>query len=241
MTADSMDLDPTQVKEMLGPPDALAEDVRRILDNDVERHVAAKILPVLAGAANAQAEANMAKKMVVWQQQFQEASEKAISAELEKIREANKPPDPAELSKLLNQEYVEFTLKVRGRGPSPVDKDFVIRELVQATEIRLVKLIQTALLPRIKELSSLDWQTGTTADKLQQFLNALPDSLELLHSVCKIILDPYEEDVVITEEWVSRNLSFTRIVFILDAQILANRYRDFLSLASRLLPSGMIG
>ena len=57
--------------------------------------------------------------------------------------------------------------------------------------------------------------------------------LDVMIGVCAICLNPFDEDEEITEDWVRKNLSATRIVKIVTAQVEANKMRDFFSLLFR--------
>ena len=146
------------------------------------------------------------------------------------------PPSQDDIQQLLNQEYAEFQVKVRERGDS-IEQDFVIRELPLEAELRLVKAVKKTLGARVKEISSIEWANTTTAlQKIVRIMEMVPGAVDTLADCTAVCLDPFSENDKITGEWVKRNINATKMAGILAAQHEASRYRDFLSLAYRLMP-----
>jgi hypothetical protein len=202
-----------------------------------EATVAAKLLPALADKANKAAEAKKAKELEELIKTLSAENIKLRDIELEKLRAANKPPNPQELEKLLSQEYLEFTLRIPTEdGVS----DFVIRELPQAAETRLFNTIKKKLVPALSALSSIEWNSSmTTASKLEKVIDATPLALDTMSELVSVCLNPFGKSSTINAVWVQNNLSSVRQLSVLEAQVAANRFRDFFSALSRFTPGLM--
>jgi hypothetical protein len=202
-----------------------------------ERAIVAKVLPKLTAKITAQAEANKHRELEkLWNQQVEE-NKKALTEKIEEIRKAMTPPSPDELQALLNQEYVEYTLRLKA---GPTTKDFVIRELSIEVETKILKIVQKTLGERLTEIGQIDWASGMTMlEKLERVMSMVPGALITVSDCCAICLDPYGDDKEITGEWVRKNIGAQRLLAILHAQISVSRYRDFLSLSSRFFPGMM--
>ena len=226
----------------LPTPEAVAEALAPDVDQDLaqltpeEARLVSRILPALEARARIAAEAQKGKELAQIVEELKRDNQALIEAELAKIRKAAEPPKPEELQKLLSQEYQEYTVQVRERANKYQPRDFIIRELPQATELKFVRLIQKSLVPRLKEFQTVEWTEGmTTVQKLQKVVDLIPDGLELMSDLCAISLDPFETEGI-TKAWVQANLSSVRIMAIIDAQVAAARMRDFMLAVSRLLP-----
>jgi len=161
---------------------------------------------------------------------------KNFTAQMKKIREEMAPPAEADIQKMLDQEYLEFKFKlVIRKGESQREKDFVIRELSQKAEKRMLKAIKTILVPVASEMQSISLNIldGDVAKKLIHLMNTFEPMLDVLAELAAISLDPYEEDEEVSGEWVKENLSSTKIVKVVTGQMEANYMRDFLSLLFR--------
>lgn len=203
-----------------------------------EKQMALKVIPYLSKRAHAMAEAGYARKIEDTVNILKIENAKIMEAELEKLRKANKPLDPKEIEKLLSQEYAEYTVKVFERK-GKTERMFTIRELPQRTELAFLRIIQKHMVPHLRELSSVEWTSGTSlAEKLQRIIDIVPEALDMLAECCAISLDPYEEDGI-SREWVQANLSSFRIMSIIESQITAGRFRDFFSALSRSIPGQM--
>jgi hypothetical protein len=174
-------------------------------------------------------------------QKLQEENQVVIKTALEEYRKAMTPPTEKDVQKLLDQEYVEFKIKLRlpiKNGPNEdsdskyQEKTFVIAELPQRVEKRIFKKIKDILVPFSSELGALTFNMleGDAAKKVVQLMNTFEPVLNVLGSIAAICLNPYEDDEDITEEYVVENISSTRIVKIIMAQLEANHMRDFSSL-----------
>lgn len=203
-----------------------------------QRQVAFKLLPFVTRKANVAAEANYAKKLQETVNQLTEESRKMMAAEIDNFRKANKPPTPKEIQTLLTQEYAEFKVLIMERKGKN-EREFTIREMPQATEMKFLRIIQKSMVPHLKELSSVEWTNGlSVAEKLQRVIDIIPEALDMLAECCSIALDPYEE-LGVTKDWVQKNLSSFRIMNIIESQIIAGRFRDFFSALSRSIPGQM--
>jgi hypothetical protein len=229
-------LDAKTVAEVLGPDSAADQAIQSVLENDVERHVAAKILPLLAGRANALAEARSAEKLNRLQTEFQVEARAALAKELEQIRKANEPLSTAELTSLLSQEYLTVEVQLPVRKGSV--RNFTICELTQVAEIKILRIMQQVLIPRLKELVSMEWGGESNADKIKTLLEAIPETIEMLAEIVAVALNPYDEDPEITKTWVQKNIGSARQMHIVEAQLVVGRYRDFFSAVYRQLPAG---
>lgn len=150
---------------------------------------------------------------------------------IEKIKKELAPPSTEDVQKLLEQEYIEFTLEVTDRK-SKDKKKFVIRELPNAVEKKMYKKIKQILVPFSSDLAalSMNLMEGDAAKKIVNMMDTFEPMLEAIVSVCTICLDPFGEEEDVNEEWVRQNLSSTRIVKIVTAQMQCNKMRDFFSL-----------
>ena len=161
-----------------------------------------------------------------------EENQKILNNAIEKFRKEMTPPSEQDIQKLLEQEYLEFTVAVK---VGKEKKSFTIRELPIEVEKKIYKKVKTILVPFASELSamSMNLLEGDAAKKVVQLMNTFEPMLDVMVSVCTICLNPFEEDEEITEEWVRKNLGSTRIVKIVTAQVEANKMRDFFSLLFR--------
>ena len=198
---------------------------------------AQKIMPAIVAQANRTATAAHAKAIEREVTELKASNERMINTEIEKFRAQNKPLEPADITKLLSQEYAEFAVTVKDRRPDKDPRVFMIRELPQAVEKKIMAIIQKTLVPHLKEFSSVEWTSAATvAEKMQRVIDVVPGALDTLSQVAQIALDPYGEESV-TVEWVQNNLSSFRIAAIVEAQLLTSKVRDFFLAASRFIPT----
>ena len=165
-------------------------------------------------------------------QKMIEENKKILETTIERFRKEMIPPSEQDIQKLLEQEYLEFTIDVKTKKEL---KHFTIRELPVEVEKKIYKKVKAILVPFSSELSalSLNILEGDAGKKVVQLMNAFEPMLDVMIGVCTICLNPFEEDDEITEEWVRKNLGSTRIVKIVTAQVEANKMRDFFSLLFR--------
>lgn len=202
-------------------------------ETEQEREIAAKLLPGLAAKANALAEANKMRELNSLVEGIRVENKKAIEEKLEEYRKSMTPPSTDELQVLLSQEFVEFKFKLIHDG---VQKDFVIRELPLQTETNIIKALRRTLAERVQEISSIEWLPGMASiERVQKVMELVPGAIETVADCVALCLDPFQEKSI-DGKWVMRNVGSSRMMAIIHAQIQASRYRDFLSLASRVMP-----
>ena len=226
-----------QIEGALQEEDVLVSSIKDMYHTQVEQQMAAaigaRILPVLAGRANALAEKHKAEELQKLVTQLTTDNKKLVEAKLEEYRKALTPPTKEDIQKILDQEYIEFTLKV---GHGQEEKEFVIRELPLAAEVKIVKALSKTLGERLQDISRLDWSEGLgIVEKVKQIMTVVPGAMDTLADCCAIVLDPWNENGI-TADWVMKNVGATRLINILSAQFEVSKYRDFFSQASRFMP-----
>lgn len=205
-----------------------------------EKPIAVKLLPMLARQANEKAEAARADSLNTEVLALRDEFKKQMEVELAKLRKANEPVTPEEMAKLLNQEYLEFSLSVRGRNRE--ERVFMIRELPVAVEKKLLDTVRRTLSSRLKEIAAIDWTAGlTNLEKVERSVDMVPGALEVLAECCATCLDPFSEDEAINAQWVLDNMNVYRMYAVLQAQAAASRWRDFFSLVYQAIPNQMLG
>ena len=165
------------------------------------------------------------------EQQTESLIAEEVKKRFDEWQKAQKPPSPEDLQKLLDQEYLEFRVKVRiGDG----EKEFVIVELPQEIEQKLYRIFKNKLLEKASVIASVAQANmdEPMEKKFRLALDAVDDSFDLLAQCCALVLNPFEKTEV-TKEWVKSNLSSNRVWNIVFAQIEANRLRDFFSQISQ--------
>lgn len=207
-----------------------------------ERAIGAKILPVLAARirqeAQAEAKAEAAKELARQTQELIAQNTRMIEDEVKKLREQMQPPDPKQLEELISQEYGEMTVKVFPRKGSDGqrERDFILRELPQAAEKKMLGMLSKKIVPHLRELASVEWSAASTqAEKMQKVIELIPDGLDVLAACCAICFDPFGDDGISTE-WIQNNMGSSRIMNAIEAQLAISKIRDFGSAVYRLLP-----
>jgi hypothetical protein len=205
-----------------------------VLGTDEERAIGRKLMPGLVARISQQAEAQKAKKLAEEVDQLRSGNEKQLRETINNIQKQMAPPDEKQLEKLLTQEYMTMTVPVEVAGGSK--RDFVIRELPQFYEKRIVDIISRRLMPFLKDVQAIDFKsTGTVADRLTKVITVIPEAFDALAEVCAVALDPRETDGI-NVDWVQKNLASHRIAAIVEAQFVVSKIRDFMSAAYRLIP-----
>lgn len=221
---------------------ALTEDTPeelKIFENDEEKKIGMRLMPALHKQAMEHAEAVKAKELNRIVEELRLSNANNIQAELDKMRKANTPLTPEELAKLVNQEYIEYTVTV-SMGKNKQQRNFVIGELAAAAEKKLITAIKKTLSSRVKELSALDWSsTNTTLERLDKLIEMVPGALDTIADCVAICLDPHKEDADINGEWVMNYMTIQKMLVVLRLQAEVNRWRDFFSLASQFIPNQM--
>lgn len=157
----------------------------------------------------------------------------------EKWKEEQKPPEPQDIQKLLDQEYETFTvpvdyIKFEGEEEKTERIIFTIRELPQAIEKRFYRQFKERLLDKVQLLEAFT-QSGIDKpfeEKAKSFLTLFDESFDLLADAVVLVLNPFERRKSITKEWVQNNISSDRQWKIVEAQLKVNRLRDFFSKVS---------
>ena len=163
-----------------------------------------------------------------------QATKDAVAAKFEEWKKSQEPLNTEELKKLISQEYEEIQVKIPSEDGV---KLFTIREVPKSVEKRLVALAKNTLVPLLEEkaLANFKWSFDSSmSEKINTLLGLVPNSLDVLASICAICLDPFEKDKDINPQWVSEHLSTARIQAIVLLQFEVNKYRDFFLHAFRL-------
>lgn len=222
---------PDEVQDILGTePDELSNLTEE------EAKVAAKLLPLLAAKANARAEVIKRQELDTEIAAIRDETKKILEEKIEEYRKMLTPPTPDELGVLLNQEYAEFPVKLKGDDGKV--RQFTIRELPLEAETKLMKAVQRTLGERLVEIGRLDWSAGmSTVERIEKIMTMVPGAVDTLADCCAVCLDPFGEQADITGAWVLKHIGSQKLAAIIHAQIEASKYRDFLSLAGRFFPT----
>lgn len=174
-------------------------------------------------------EAEYAQKQREFQETLRTETQALIANNMDEWRKSQEPLGPDDLAKLLNQEYVEFPLKLKIKGEE-TKRTFTICELPQEAEIKFVKIIQKNIIPLVQQVNAAEWTLdGSILEQIQGIMQNLPTALDFAAELTAICLDPWGEDTSIDKVWVTKNISVYRIGAIVAAQFEANKYRDFFS------------
>lgn len=228
--------------EVLNP--ALS-DIAEIMDrptlNDEEWKIVAIATPWLKSMLKPEVrtELNVQYKteMEAYVEEQKKLNAEQVKEYMDNWKKSQEPLSNDELGLLLNQEYLEFKLKIKVQGEDTL-REFTICELNQLAEIRFVKVLQDKLIPVVQEIAAADWHIeDKIIDKIKGWLTKIPENLAVAAELVAIILDPKGKDASINKDWVQENLSTYRITAIISTQVEANRYRDFFSNGSRLYRS----
>ena len=153
---------------------------------------------------------------------LREQSKKAI----EEFRSSFPPPSEEQIEKLLCPELGEFTVELGGHH-------FHLRELPALIEKKLLAIIERKLPSLVAEILGFDDRIDDNASQaFTMLLSRAGAALNLVTEACKIVLDPRDE-AGLTEEFIQQHASTARQLRILEAQVMLNGGRDFLS---RLFP-----
>jgi hypothetical protein len=224
-----------EIAAVLSPED---DELKQLFADEGHRKIALKMYPLLADRFNQAAEAKAAKKTEKFIAELTEENKKLMTAEVAKLRKANEPLTPEELGKLLSQEYLEFTLKLRERKGK--QRECVIRELPIAVELKLLKVLKKTMASITKEVASFDWTAGlSNLEKVEKLIDMMPDAVEALAECCAVCLDPDKEEAI-DQKWVLANLDINRMYLVLEAQATVSRWRDFFSRVYQSIPQQMI-
>lgn len=154
--------------------------------------------------------------------------------------EQQKPPEPDDIQKLLDQEYVTFHIKVQYFDDEYETKSemFTIRELPQSVEKKFYKQFREKIIDKLQHLEAITQSEidKPFEDKAKAFLTLVDESFDMLSEAVVLCLNPFGKkkinEVVLTTEWVQNNISSDRQWRIIEAQMKVNRLRDFFSKVS---------
>lgn len=155
-----------------------------------------------------------------------------VKKRFDEWQKAQKPPSPEDLQKLLDQNYLEFKVKLHtGDG----EREFTIVELPQVVEQKFYRLFKNKLLQKASVIASIaQANMDEPMEKKFRFaLDAIDESFDILAEACVLVLNPFGKTDGVTAEWIKSNLSSNRVWNIVFAQIEANRLRDFFSQISQ--------
>lgn len=159
----------------------------------------------------------------------------AIEKTIADFRKQMEPPKPEDIQKLLEQEYIEFKISIPGKTKGSDKRLLTIRELPQLIEKKFYKRIKEAIVPLTSELEGMkiNLEGADTFKRILSVLNAFEPTLDVLAYVASLALNPYGEEEDLDEAWIQKNLSSSRIMQIVNAQVECNRLRDFFLLLSQ--------
>jgi hypothetical protein len=171
----------------------------------------------------------------------QEIITKGLREYFDKWKEEQKPPEPADIQKLLDQEYETFTIPVdvveagnEEEGEVVKRLTFTIRELPQSIEKKFYRQFKTKLVGKLQLLEAFT-QSGIDKpfeDKAKAFLELFDESFDLLAETVVLCLNPFGRRKGIDMMWVQNNIGSDRQWTIIEAQMKVNRLRDFFSKVS---------
>jgi hypothetical protein len=147
--------------------------------------------------------------------------------EIENFKRSFPPPSDAQIERLLYPELAEYAVDLG-------DRHFVLRELPALVEKKFLRLVEQKLPALVSEILSFDERLGDNATQaFTEVLANATSALDLVAEACVLVLDPAGA-AGLTREFVQQNASTARQLRILQAQLLLNGARDFLS---RLFPA----
>lgn len=149
---------------------------------------------------------------------LREQSQKAV----EDFKRSFPPPSDEQIERLLYPELSEFTVELGGRR-------FALRELPALAEKKFLRLVEQKLPALVGEILRFDERLGDEpAAAFTHLLSRAGVALDLVSEACVLVLDPAGEHNL-TREFVQQHASTARQMRILQAQLLLNGARDFLS------------
>ena len=161
----------------------------------------------------------------------------ALQAVITEFKESQKPPSLEDISKLLSQDYLTFTVEVPWEFDNSTEttRKLVLRELPQSVEKKFYRKFKEELIPRASDLGALsfDMLGGDAGKKIISLLETLDPAFDLMADAVVMILNPRGKEKEITKDWIQDNLSSYRQWNIIYAQVQINRLRDFFSQLSR--------
>lgn len=175
------------------------------------------------------------KELKVLEDKQNEIIKENLEKLVAKYKEEQKPPTPAEIAELLNQEYETFPLKLQVEDGTGEYKDhsFTIRELPQAVEIKFYNQFQGKILGKAQDLQAFTQESIDMPfeQKVKSILEVFGQSFDMLAETVVLVLNPFGKkaisDKIIDREWVQSNISSNRQWNIIEAQLKVNRVKDF--------------
>jgi len=208
------------------------------LEHDLRLEIEEQLKPRLEQEIRTKLDAeyirNFEKEVLI----LKDANAKQLDQVISDWKKQQVPPNPEELKTLLNQEYIEFEIKVIS---SEGERVFTIRELPQSIEKKFYKMVKDRLKGKINEIADLTVKIaeGSIEKKIESLVEVIDDSFQILAETVLMILDPFGIEKL-TVEWVQNNTSSFRQWNIIVAQERANRLRDFFSHVSQSSLDGMM-
>jgi len=145
-----------------------------------------------------------------------------VRAEIESFKRSFPPPSDEQIERLLYPELAEYPVELGGRR-------FALRELPALVEKQFLRLVEQKLPTLVTEILSFDERLGDNATQaFTQVLAHAGTALDLVAEACVLVLDPAGK-AGLTREFVQQHASTARQLRILQAQLLLNGARDFLS------------
>lgn len=155
-------------------------------------------------------------------ERLREQSQRAV----EEFKRSFPPPSDEQIERLLYPDLSEFGVELGGRR-------FTLRELPALVEKKFLRLVEQKLPALLEELLSFEERLGDDAQRgFARLLERAGSAMDLVAEACVLVLDPHGEQGV-TSHFVQQHASTARQVRILQAQLMLNGARDFLS---RLFP-----
>lgn len=155
-------------------------------------------------------------------ERLREQSQRAV----EEFKRSFPPPSDEQIERLLYPDLSEFCVELGGRR-------FTLRELPALVEKKFLRLVEQKLPALLEELLSFEERLTDDAQRgFARLLGRASSAMDLITEACVLVLDPHGEQGV-TSPFVQQHASTARQVRILQAQLMLNGARDFLS---RLFP-----
>jgi len=180
-----------------------------------------------------------AKDLVELEKKMDAQVQKGVQELFDKWQEAQKPPTKEQIEQLVKQEYATFTIELQVEDPEKEDeftpRTFVLRELPQTVEEEFYEIFKKQLQGHMGEINALAQKTmgNTPEEKLKAVLELGTGGFKVMAELVKIILNPRGRKRDITVKWVQDNVSSMRQWNIIQAQVEANKLRDFFSKLSQ--------
>lgn len=182
--------------------------------------------------------ATVAQKPPAAERELEARYQARLEAEIARLREQSQravdefkksfpPPTEEQIERLLYPELSEFSFELGGRR-------FLLRELPALAEKRFLRLVEQKLPALVADILRFDERLGDDpAHAFTHLLSRAESALDLVSEACALVLDPTGEQGI-TRDYVQAHASTARQLRILQAQLLLNSGRDFLS---RLFPT----